>query len=393
MNRRRLICGVMAAVMLMPSYSTSAAVKSKVSSTSSDGKIILGTSITGEKYSTDPVNINDLTIDDAVTKAINYSRTLKNIDENVEIAEINEKMARYAWQASDNATVTVAYSITLRQLRDNLKNYDKNKEVEKKSIEYNVRQLFYGLKDAENSISLYDKSIELNEKQLEIYKVMMSVGKMSQVEYDAKVTEYENLVASRLSIQNSIDSTFRTLNQLMGENVNTKYNIIVDDIEFDAVSDDLNLNGAIATGLATNQSLKELSDKVELAKYTKDTYYYRAITGETNSDKETIDSSYAQASRGLEDAKTLLVTKINGIYDDIKNTESEYKQNAAELKDMQAQLAVKETQLSLGKTTQIEVDAYKLSIEKLEAEMESSVRSYDLLLRQFDNSDLINLGI
>lgn len=382
----------MAAVMLMPAYSASAAVKSKVSSTSNE-KIILGTSITGEKYSNDPVNVKDLTIDQAVEKAINYSRTLKNIDESVEIAEINEKMARYAWQASDNATATVGYSITLRQLRDNLKNYDKNKEVEKKSIEFNVRQLFYGLKDAEKSIALYDKQIELSKRQLEIYKVMISVGKMSQVDYNAKVTECENLEANRLSIQNSIDAAFRTLNQLMGENVNTKYNIILDDMEFNAVSDDLNLNGAIATGLAANQSLKELADKVELAKYTKDTYYYRSFTGETTSDKETIDSQYAQATRGYEDAKTLLVTKINGLYDDIKNAESEYKQNASKLKDMQSQLLVMETQLSLGKTTQIEVDAYKLSIEQLEAEMESSVRSYDLLLRQFDNSDLISLGI
>ena len=216
---------------------------------------------------------------------------------------------------------------------------------------------------------------------------------MSQVEYNEKVTEYENLVDSKLSIQNSIDAAFRTLNQLMGESVNAKYNIIVEDMEFNAVSNELNLNGAIATGLAVNQSLKELSDKVDLVKYTKDTYYYRALTGETNSDKESIDSQYAQATRGLEDAKTLLVTKINGIYDDIKNAESEYKQNTAKLRDMKEQLAVKETQLSLGKTTQIEVDAYKLSIEQLEAEIESDVRAYDLLIRQFNDSNLINLGI
>lgn len=391
MNRKRVICGIMAAVMLMPAYSTSAAVKSKISEVSTERRTI-GSTATGDSYNT-VSEVKDLTVDEAVDKAINYSRTLKNIDESIEIAEIDEKMARYAWQASDNATATVGYSISLRQLKDNLKNYDKNKEVEKDKIVYNVRQLFYGLKDAEKSIALYDESIDLKARQLEIYKVMIKVGKMSQVEYNEKVTEYENLVDSKLSIQNSIDAAFRTLNQLMGESVNAKYNIIVEDMEFNAVSNELNLNGAIATGLAVNQSLKELSDKVDLVKYTKDTYYYRALTGETNSDKESIDSQYAQATRGLEDAKTLLVTKINGIYDDIKNAESEYKQNTAKLRDMKEQLAVKETQLSLGKTTQIEVDAYKLSIEQLEAEIESDVRAYDLLIRQFNDSNLINLGI
>ncbi len=388
MNRKRVICGIMAAVMLMPAYSASAAVKSKVSSTSGE-RIILGTSITGETYSNDPADIKDLTVDEAVEKAINYSRNLKNIDENIDIAEVNEKVTRYAWQATDDATSSVSYSISLRQLANSLKNYNSNKEVEKEKIVYNVTQIFYGLKDADRSIELYDEQIELSERQLEIYKVMLSVGKMSQVEYDEKVTECENLKASRLSIENSIDSTFRTLNQLMGENVSTKYNIIVDDMEFEAVSSELNVSSAVAKALATNQSLKELSDSVDIAKYTKDTYYYRGFTGETNSDKETIDSNYAQLSRSYEDAKKNLVVSINGLYDDIKDAESTYKQNASKLKDMQAQLAVKETQLSLGKTTQIEVDAYKLSVEQLEAEMESSVRSYDLLVRQFNNSDLV----
>ncbi len=388
MNRKRVICGIMAAVMLMPAYSASAAVKSKIYNTSG-GRTILGTSITGETYSNDPADIKDLTVDQAVEKAINYSRNLKNIDENIDIAEIDEKVTRYAWQSTDDATTSVTYSVSLRQLANSLKNYNNNKEVEKEKIVYNVTQLFYGLKDAERSIGLYDEQIELTKRQLEIYKVMLSVGKMSQVEYDGYVTECENLEASRLSIENSIDSTFRTLNQLMGENVNTKYNIVVDGMEFEPVSSELNISGAVAKALATNQSLKELADTVDLAKYTKDTYYYRDLTGETNSNKETIDSNYAQASRGYEDAKKNLVVSINGIYDDIKNAESEYKQNASKLKDMQSQLTVKETQLSLGKTTQIEVDAYKLTIEQLEAEMESAVRSYDLLVRQFNNSDLV----
>lgn len=389
MNKKRLVCGLIAASMLMPTYSASAAVKSWTSSSSTTERRTIGTTATGDSYDT-VAETKDLTVDEAVTKAIDYSRNLKNIDENIEIAEINEKVTRFAWQTTDDSTTNVSYSISLRQLANSLKNYNSNKEVEKDKIEYNIRQLFYNLKDAENSIALYDENIELNKKQLEIYKVMIKVGKMSQVEYNEKVTEYDNLVASRLSVQNSIDAAFRTLNQLMGENVNTKYNIILDDITFNPVSSELSLNSTIAKELGSNQSIKELKDTADIAKYTKDTYHYRDSSGETTSDKETIDSDYAQATRGLEDAKTLLVTEITGLYDDIKNAESEYKQNTAELNDMKAQLTVKETQLSLGKTTQIEVDAYKLTIEQLEAEMESDVRAYDLLVRQFNDSNLIS---
>ena len=50
---------------------------------------------------------------------------------------------------------------------------------------------------------------------------------------------------------------------------------------------------------------------------------------------------------------------------------------------------MKETQLKLGKITQIELDQFKYSMEQLKAQQESAVRSYDLLVMQFNNSNLI----
>jgi len=56
---------------------------------------------------------------------------------------------------------------------------------------------------------------------------------------------------------------------------------------------------------------------------------------------------------------------------------------------MESQLKVYETQLALGQTTQIVVDAYKLQIEQLKNTQQTIVYNHDLLLRQFNNPNLL----
>ncbi len=386
MNKRKILCAVLVGSILMSSNAVYADRLNSRGSSKAGEKIVIG-SVYGKD--TDENSITDLTVEDAINKAINYSRNLKNMDESNDIAEIDQMVTRYAWQSAADPTSNVTYAIALRNLTNSLRNYDSNKEAEKEKIEYNVKQLFYGLKDAEKSIELYDEGIDLSMRQLKIYDVMLKVGKMSQVQYNEAVTACETLKANKLSLENSVDAAYRNLNQLMGESINKKYNLIIDDVEYKPVSSELSLDTAISKGLAANVTLKNLSDSVDVAKMTVDTYDYRATTGVTNSNRETTISQYEQASRGLTDTKTALTAGITTVYDNIKNAESTYQQNVLKLKDMENELNVMETQLKLGKTTQIEVDQYKYSIEQLEAQQESAVRSHELLIMQFNNSNLI----
>ncbi len=386
MDKKKILCAVLAGSVLVSSNVVYADRLSSIGS-SKDGEV----RVIGSPYGNDQDEnaVTDLTIEDAVAKAISYSRNIKNMDESFEIAEIEQKMTRYAWQSASDATANITYAIALRNLTNNLKNYDSNKEAEKEKIEYNIKQLFYGLKDAERSIELYDESIELSKRQLKIYDVMLKVGKMSQIQYNEAVTACQTLEANKLSLENSIASAYRSLNQLMGENINKKYNIVVEDMEYKPVSSELDLDAAITKALSSNSTLKGLSDSVDVAKMSVDTYGYRATTGETNSNKESLVSQYEQASRGLADTKTALTSGVTAIYDNIKNAENTYQQNVLKLNDMENELKLKETQLKLGKITQIELDQYKYSIEQLKAQQESAVRSYELLVMQFNNSNLI----
>ena len=80
---------------------------------------------------------------------------------------------------------------------------------------------------------------------------------------------------------------------------------------------------------------------------------------------------------------------MTSLYENIREAERTYRDNEASLANMEEQLKVKETQYSLGKITELELDAYKLSIDTLKNTMETAVYNHDIMVRQFQNSNLI----
>lgn len=396
MNRKRVICGIMAAVMLMPAYSTSAAVKSKISSDVSGERRVIGSTSTGASYE-ELTEKKDLTIDQAVTDAIAFSRDLKNLEDSIDVAEDNEVSVRDNWQnagiedamgnvaVSDDYSTVHSLSVSLREIAIALSTYSANQEIAKQKIEYNIRSLFYNIHNAEKSLVLYDEQIDIKARQLKIYEVMLNLGKLSQVEYNDYKKDYDKTVSDKASIETQITSAYRSLNQLMGKAINQEYNLIVDDITFTNM-EDVSLEHEINKALTSNQTVKSAEDTMNLNKYSLDTFVYSASR---NSERSTIKTAYEQSTRTYEDTKTNLRVQMSSLYDEIMEAERTYKDNKAELATMEEQLKVKETQYSLGKITELELDAYKLSIDSLKTEMESSAYTHDLSVRKFQNSDLI----
>jgi predicted nucleic acid-binding Zn-ribbon protein len=85
----------------------------------------------------------------------------------------------------------------------------------------------------------------------------------------------------------------------------------------------------------------------------------------------------------------MLLQLVKKNINDLKDLEKSYKDNETTLENMESQLKVYETQLALGQTTQIVVDAYKLQIEQLKNTQQTIVYNHDLLLRQFNNPNLL----
>lgn len=330
--------------------------------------------------------VQDLTVDQAVSKAIANSNTIKTLQESKETSEDSQDDLTFAFENTEDYASNLSLTIQMKKLRVALQQYDENTEVAKQKIDYSVRSIFYGIKEAQNGIELYNESMKVQADQLKIAEVSLKLGQMSQSEYDAKVKDYKLAESNKETLQTSIDNAYASLNELMGTNANQTYNIIFDDVAYDLMPENVSVEGKINYALAVNQTVKSKKDSADVAKYALDRY--NSQYDSTSNYKESL-YSYTQASRALQDAKNSLTTSVKSNINSIKNLEQTYKDNETKLENMRSTLKVYETQLSLGQTTQIVVDAYKLSIKEIENSQQTNIYNHDLLMRQFNNPNLL----
>lgn len=330
--------------------------------------------------------VQDLTVDQAVSKAIANSNTIKTLQESKETSEDSQDDLTFAFENTEDYASNLSLTIQMKKLRVALQQYDENTEVAKQKIDYSVRSIFYGIKEAQNGIELYNESMKVQADQLKIAEVSLKLGQMSQSEYDAKVKDYKLAESNKETLQTSIDNAYTSLNELMGTNANQTYNIIFDDVAYDLMPENVSVEGKINYALAVNQTVKDKKDSADVAKYALDRY--NSQYDSTSNYKESL-YSYTQASRALQDAKNSLTTSVKSNINSIKNLEQTYKDNETKLENMRSTLKVYETQLSLGQTTQIVVDAYKLSIKEIENSQQTNIYNHDLLMRQFNNPNLL----
>lgn len=330
--------------------------------------------------------VQDLTVDEAVTKAIANSNTIKTLSESKELSEDSQDDLTFAFSYTEDYATNLSLTVQMKQLQVALQQYDENTEVAKQSIDYNVRSLFYGIREAENAIALYEESMKVQADQLKIAEVSLKLGQMSQTDYDAKVKDYKLAESNKETLQTSIDNAFTSLNQLMGTNTNQTYNVVFDDVSYEEMPSSVNVDGKVNYALAVNQTVKSKKDAADVAKYALDRY--NSVYDTTSNYKDSL-YSYTQASRAYQDAKDSLTASVKNNINSIKDLEQSYKDNQTTLENMESTLKVYETQLALGQTTQITVDAYKLSIDELKNTQQTIVYNHDLLMRQFNNPNLL----
>lgn len=325
----------------------------------------------------------NLTVDEAVEKAINYSHELKNMADAQDLAEENEDDARHdLFYATEYATVT-SLSVQFKNLTNTISNYEKNTALQKDAIALSVYNLFAAITEAEDNITLYEKNMDIEERSLAIAETKLKLGLISQSEYNSLKTSYEQLKANVQTLRNALDTSYMNLSKIMGDDLSTTYNIALDS-DYTPIDRTINLQDKIIHDTGTSLKVKEAEENVTVTKYSYDVYSELYSSGK----KEEVRNSYNTAVRELESIKTNLEAQVKTIYNQIIDLETSYNSNLTQLEELKSQLAIKETQLALGKITQIEYDKAEYEIESLEYEIKHQAYSHTALMTQFNNIDL-----
>ncbi len=339
-------------------------------------------SVTGE------VTYIPLTVEDATTKAIAYSPTLKTLSENKVEADNSNDALTFSFEYTNNdstnsANQQMAYNI--RKLQNSLKSLDLNTQVAKDGIALNVKSLFNSIKAAQDQIDLYEQNMEIQKKNIQIAEIKMNLGLLSQLEYDNTVSTYNITEANKTNLEIEVNNSFRSLNELMGTDLNNKYDIVLDDVVYEPIGD-INITNEITRAVASSVNIKTKKDELELAKYDYKTYV------PTSSDigmSDTKRNAVSQAQRDINDAETSLRQNMTTLYNNIISNEQKYTDTVSQLNVLKSQYTVIKTQYDSGKATELDVMNVEYNIAKLEAGLDQLVRGHALQIEQLNNPDLI----
>jgi outer membrane protein TolC len=327
-------------------------------------------------------NAGELTVDEAVKKAIAYSHDLKTLNENLTLAEDDVDDANSDLHIATEYADVKRLDVQLKNLRKNIQSYTADTEIQKEKIRLSVIEYFAAIIHAEKQLELYEENMEIQSQQIEISKIKLEAGIISQNEYDNAVTSYNKTVSEKQSLEIATNNAYTSLNKLFGDDLNTRYTISLD---IDYVPFDGNLSSTVNKAVSSSQKVIEAEQTMNIAKYEYDVHSGLYSTGS----KEEKLNAYAKATRDLADTKTNVETSITNVYNNILTLENTYKTNKDNLEQKEKDLEILKLKAELGKATELEVKQAEYEIKKLEADIQNSIYTHYVLTEEFSNPDLI----
>lgn len=328
-------------------------------------------------------DVADLTVDEAVQKAIEYSSMLRSIDDNLVMADQEQDDLVIEYTHTNTGYNAYSLSAKIRSIRNQILNYELSAEVEKLSIEISVKQFFADVIEAEKQLELFDDELAIEEKELTIAKVKNEIGLLSDVDYSENVKEHDKTLAQRVDKENSIVTAYRSLNTVLGVlNLNTRYNLVMESEYVPYAGGDV--QNTINKAMSVSQSVTTAERSLELAKY--DLEAYSSLT----SDKtiESVQASVRQEADSYAETKKSVESEVISLYNQIMQNETDYELNKKELVALEKQLEIARVKLEMGEATALEVENIEYSIKSMEATIDSLVREHDILLQKYNNPKL-----
>ncbi len=332
-----------------------------------------------ESYYEEDAERVTLTVEEAVEKAISYSHTLKNIEENIEQADENFDDTVTSYTTAEEGYDIIDLSTQLRSIRNQILNYQLSSEVEKLSIEISVKEYFADIINAEKQLELYQEEIDIAEAELEIAKVKMELGLLSETDYQSQVSSYNSTVRAKRNLATTIEDAYNSLNTVLGNDLKTKYNLVLD-MEYSEYDGD-SLTTTINKALSSSQTIIESERSYELTKYELDSFSLLTSSG-TRYQREV---AVSQAARSLEDTRTSVQTSVENMYNQIMSLEDSYKDNLESLKELESNLEILKVKYELGSATELEVRNAQYKVDSMQLTIENQVAEHEILVEKFSN--------
>lgn len=326
--------------------------------------------------------LETLTFDDAVEKALRNNSSLNNLKASMDLAETQlEIQYLEAYSSEDGFSGLISFLNS----QSSYQNSELSIVAQEESVKHSMKQSYINIIELQRNIALSELALKNDELNLALSKIKLSNGKISQSEYDNLNLAYNTAKEQLETQKDTLEMEYVSLNILMGTDINKRYNFVMDAV-YEPFELDIPVESYINGKVALSNSVRQAEKSYET---TKQTSQLTPLNSTEIGGYQSAQNSLNSAEMSYEDAKDSVYESLYQKYNSIVQEEKDYTAGLDELKLLQDEFERVQVKYLNGNASYYELLTAQYNVAEKENTLLSSVYSHMLLSEELTNTELM----
>ena len=326
--------------------------------------------------------LETLTFDDAVEKALRNNSSLNNLKASMDLAETQlEIQYLEAYSSEDGFSGLISFLNS----QSSYQNSELSIVAQEESVKHSMKQSYINIIELQRNIALSELALKNDELNLALSKIKLSNGKISQSEYDNLNLAYNTAKEQLETQKDTLEMEYVSLNILMGTDINKRYNFVMDAV-YEPFELDIPVESYINGKVALSNSVRQAEKSYET---TKQTSKLTPLNSSERGSYQSAQNSLNSAEMSYEDAKDSVYESLYQKYNSIVQEEKDYTAGLDELKLLQDEFERVQVKYLNGNASYYELLTAQYNVAEKENTLLSSVYSHMLLSEELTNTELM----
>ncbi len=315
----------------------------------------------------------ELSMEDAVARALETSKTLEKTDLSLEAVYDNLQDAQDNW--NDAWTVypdMEQYYISYLNAKYSYTSALSNEKVQKDSIALETHTQYYNVMQSIRTLEQKDKELELAQREHYIIKAQYQVGLTGWSELRQAAASLADAEAAVLSAQNNLDSAYRSFNQLVGLAESSRA-VLTDVPVFEGIQVE-NLDSAVIDIINGSPETYLSDENIKLLE--------RLLDYTDSTDQDKLNLKLAEINKDI--TTTNSINTLINAYNSIISLEKSYYIEQDNLETAEMDLKHIKLKNSVGLASKTEVLNAELALIKQQNSLFSTLYQHELLIIEFE---------
>lgn len=326
--------------------------------------------------------LETLTFDDAVEKALRNNSSLNNLKASMDLVETQlEIQYLEAYSSEDGFSGLISFLNS----QSSYQNSELSIVAQEESVKHSMKQSYINIIELQRNIALSELALKNDELNLALSKIKLSNGKISQSEYDNLNLAYNTAKEQLETQKDTLEMEYVSLNILMGTDINKRYNFVMDAV-YEPFELDIPVESYINGKVALSNSVRQAEKSYET---TKQTSQLTPLNSTEIGGYQSAQNSLNSAEMSYEDAKDSVYESLYQKYNSIVQEEKDYTAGLDELKLLQDEFERVQVKYLNGNASYYELLTAQYNVAEKENTLLSSVYSHMLLSEELTNTELM----